>query len=122
MHRRDFDKRADGENAKLPDALHGDFDPSLKIQRERPEHRRMIDLSVSGYSITEVAAATGYSRATVSNILRQPWAREYQINQSQKTVQDEIKAILEREAIPSIHRLVQIRDSSQETAADKSAA
>jgi hypothetical protein len=44
-------------------------------------------------------------------VLKQPWAQEYVINQAKKTVQDEIKAILEAEALPSIRKLVAIRDS-----------
>ena len=123
MHRRDFDKRANGENVALEDGLHGDFDAAHKILREQPYHRTIINMSAAGYTTEEIAAFTGRNRQTVSNTLRQPWARTYLIQEAKKTVQEEIRQLLEQEAIPSIRKLVEIRVSvGAGTAADKGVA
>ena len=54
--------------------------------------------------------ATGFCRETVSQVVRQPHARDYIINEAKKTVQDEIREVLEKEALPSIKMLVEVRD------------
>ena len=118
---RDFDKHANGVNSTLGEALVGDLDAKTVLTRETPAHRTMINMAAAGYTNREIAAAVGRSPTTVANTIRQPWAREYLIKEAKKTVQDEIKTVLEAEALPSIRRLVQIRDSSLETAADRNA-
>jgi IS30 family transposase len=67
-------------------------------------------MAAAGYNNREIAKMTGRHTNTVENTLRQPWAREYLITEAKKTVQDEIKAILESEALPSIRKLVAVRD------------
>lgn len=119
---RDFDKRVGGVNSTLPDALHRAGDPIRFIQQEKPIHRTIVNMSCAGYQNNEIAQALGRSQQTVATVLKQPWAQEYVINQAKKTVQDEIKAILEAEAMPSIRKLVAIRDSEWTTSADKSVA
>ena len=116
---KDYDKRANGENSKLDGALFNDFDSKRHIVRERPHHRTMVDMSMAGYSNNEIASATGFKRHSVSNVLRQPWAREYIIKETKKTVQDEIREVLEAEALPSIRKLVTLRDAEAKTAAEK---
>jgi hypothetical protein len=108
---RDFDKRAEGVNAKLEDGLHGDLDSVRELKRETPVHRTMINMSAAGYQNVEIAKFLGRNIATVSNTLKQPWAREYLLKEAKKTVQDEIKQLLESEALPSIKKLIAIRDS-----------
>jgi hypothetical protein len=108
---RDFDKRQGGVNSKLPEALHGAGDAIRVIQQEKPIHRTMVNMACAGYQNNEIAQALGRCQQTVATVLKQPWAQEYVINQAKKTVQDEIKAILEAEALPSIRKLVAIRDS-----------
>ena len=108
---RDFDKRADGVNAKLEDGLHGDLDSVRVLKRETPVHRTMINMAAAGYQNNEIAKFVGRSHVTVANTLKQPWAREYLVKEAKKTVQDEIKQLLESEALPSIRKLVAIRDS-----------
>lgn len=115
---RDYDKRANGTNATLPGALVGDMDPTRLLSRETPVHRQMINMMAAGYQVKEIADFTGCCVATVSNVLKQPWAREYLINEAKKTVQDEIKQLLENEAIPSLKRLVSVRDSETARPAD----
>lgn len=116
MNERDFDKRADGVNAALPEALHGDLDPIRIIKQEKPVHRTMVNMAAAGYQNNEIAAALDRSQQTVATVLKQPWARDYLINQAKKTVQDEIKAVLEAEALPSIRKLVAVRDGQDVSA------
>ena len=110
---RDFDKRSGGENSELPEALFGDIDPVRKIQKEKPVHRTILNMSAAGYQDTEIAKAVGRSIQTVATVLRQPWGREYLINEAKKTVQDEIRAVLESEAVPSIRKLVECGTTRQ---------
>lgn len=106
-----FDKRANGVNSKLPNALFGDLDARHVLSYEKPWHRTAINMSAAGYRNNEIAAAVGRSSVSVATALRQPWARDYIINEAKKTVQDEIRAILEQQAVPSIQKLVEVRDS-----------
>jgi len=108
---RDFDKRAGGVNSQLEEALHGDLDPGYIIQQEKPWHRTAVNMAAAGYQNNEIAQSLGRNQNTVASVLKQPWARKHLINEAKKTVQDEIKAILEAEALPSIRKLVAIRDS-----------
>jgi hypothetical protein len=115
---RDFDKRAGGVNSKLEGALVGDLDPAYELTQEKPVHRTIINLAAAGYMNVEIAKIVGYSATMVANTLKQPWAREYLINEAKKTVQDEIKAVLESEALPSIRKLVTVRDSEKARPSD----
>lgn len=111
-------KRSWGNNASMPDALYGDLDPVHINKRETPVHRTMVNMAAAGYEIGEIAALTGRCPATVSTALKQPYARRYLINEAKKTVQDEIKELLQSEALPSIRKLVQVRDSTDARGAD----
>lgn len=113
------DYRKDGENSKLEGALFGDLDPRLILKREQPVHRTMINMAAAGYTVGEISALTGRGRTTVHNVLHQPSAREHLINEAKKTVQDELKAILEREALPSIKTLVEVRDNPNARSSDR---
>ena len=112
-------KRADGVNANMEDGLNGDLDPSRLITRELPVHRTMINMAVAGYQITEIAKLTGYCNNTVSNVLKQPWARKYMVQEAKKTVQQEIKTLLEQEALPSLRTLITVRDSDTARPSDR---
>ena len=111
-------KRAGGENAAIVNGLVGDLDPVRIAKRETPVHRTMVNMAAAGYTNREIAAQTGYSPTTVATAIKQPHAREYLINEAKKTVQDEIKALLEREVIPSLEKLVAVRDNPQARGAD----
>jgi hypothetical protein len=106
----DNQARANGDNAKLPGALNGDLDAKYLLGREKPWHRTVLQMASAGYTNREVSKFVGRSVDAVENTLRQPFAREFLINEAKKTVQDEIKALLESEALPSIRKLVSVRD------------
>lgn len=115
-------KRQGGENSALHEALVGDIDPCRIARRETPVHRTMVNMAAAGYTNREIASFTGYSNATVATAIKQPHAREYLINEAKKTVQDEIRALLEKQAMPSIEALVAVRDNPQAKGSDVVAA
>ena len=110
---------AGGANAKLDDALYNDLDKQTKLKREAPHHRRFLDLQLQGYNVHEIAAITGFSISCITVALRQPWARQHFINASKKTVTEQIKEVLEKEALPSIKLLVKVRDDANARNADR---
>lgn len=105
-------KRANGVNTEIDNGLVGDLDPVRFAKRETPVHRTMVNMAAAGYTNREIASFTGYNKTTVATALKQPHARAYLINEAKKTVQDELRALLESQAIPSIQKLVQVRDNS----------
>lgn len=92
------------------DALHGDRVPDTTIQTERPIHRMMIYLHAMGASIRDIAKQTGYSYASVSQILRQPWARQRLIQILNECGRDQVKHFLSNEIAPSLEVLREVRD------------
>jgi hypothetical protein len=116
---RDFDKRANGVNATIKEGLQGDFDPVRFISQEKPVHRTMVNMCAAGYTNKEISDFTGYCVVTVATVLKQPWARQYLIKEAKKTVQDEIKEILEREAPGSLKVLVAVRDNTSSRDSDR---
>jgi hypothetical protein len=119
QNNRDFDKRANGVNSQLEGGLHGDLDAKQELKQEKHYHRTFLNMAAAGYLATEIAAFTGFNVTTVSNCLKQPWARQFLIKEAKKTVSDEIRELLEKEAIPSLKLLVEVRDNEAAKNADR---
>lgn len=87
-------------------------DPRVSLKHEQPHHRLMISLRARGYAIREIADMTRRTPAAVSLVLKQPWAR---IRMMELMQQDDsrIADILKAEALPSIEKLVEIRDDEK---------
>lgn len=115
-------KRANGVNTELVGGLVGDLDPVRVAKRETPVHRTMVNMAAAGYTNREIASFTGYNATTVATAIKQPHAREYLINEAKKTVQDELRALLEGQAIPSIKALIAVRDEPEAKGSDVIAA
>lgn len=113
-----------GENATIPGALFNDRDaiPAYQNKSEKPIHRRIVELSLQGFTITEIAEMVSMTRMAVSNILRQPHAREYIVNEAKRTVQDEVKAFLDAELMPSLVAMKNIREDVTAKPSDRLAA
>lgn len=111
-----------GVNANLPGALFNDNDPKRVNLQEQPIHRRFVTLYEQGYTANEIAAATGKSRCTVLNTLRQPHARKHMIETLQQDVSQKIKDFLEGEVLPSLEVAKQIRDNELLKSSDRLAA
>lgn len=87
-------------------------DPNLAILHEKPEHRIAIILKAQGFSHTEISKKLGYTIPWVSQILRQPWAREALLEEINKSGREAVGALLEGEAVNSVFRIVDLRDTS----------
>lgn len=72
----------------------------------------MADLKMQGCTIREIAAVVGYSEAAVGQILRQPFIQAYMINALKTTVQEELRAVIDAEVLPSLRTLVEVRDNT----------
>ncbi|MDE2097281.1 MAG: hypothetical protein KGL39_08570 [Patescibacteria group bacterium] len=116
--RGDYNVRANGQNSQLEGALLGDLDAKYIIKRETPVHRSMVNMAAAGYTAAEIAKALGWSQGAVANVLRQPHSRQYLINEAKKTVQDDIKQLLQQEVVPSLQALVRTRDSEASRPSD----
>lgn len=102
-------------NSSLKDHLFGDRDPKEVLKRERPLHRRIADLALQGLTSTEISQMVGIGKHRVNVVLRQPFIREYMIRKSQETVSDAIKEFLEKETLPSLQVLKELRDNGPPT-------
>lgn len=93
-------------------ALFNDKKPNLAVIHEKPEHRVMIHMKVAGWSNREIAHATGYTDAWVSQILRQPWARDQIIREIDRSGRDGVEAIIEASVKDSVWKVIELRDSA----------
>jgi len=75
----------------------------------------MAEFAVQGYTQAEIAEAVGVAPGTVSNTLRQPFARKYVIERMQKTVDDTIKEALEKAAPQAIARIITLAENAPNT-------
>ncbi len=103
--------RPAGVNGLLEDPLFGDGQASHVVKHERPWHRRAAELALSGLQNGEIATLVGKSAGQVYTVLRQPWARQRMIEQAKKPIEDEVKAFLESEVMPSLTYLKSVRDN-----------
>lgn len=99
-----------GENVSFGDALYNDLDCKRALVRERPVHRRVQELAINGYTHQEIASTVGLTPSTVSNILRQRWAREHMVNRMAETANQEIKELLEAAAPSAIKRIIELAE------------
>lgn len=84
--------------------FHNAHAPMYGIQKERPRHRLVAQLSMNGYDNKEIAAIVGYTECSIHNILRQPWLSAYMAQELQdkgdemrETIMMEAKAAFARE-------------------------
>ena len=94
------------------DRLHGDRVPETTIMSEKPIHRMMIYLHARGASVADIANHTGYHKQTVSQILRQPWARQRLLQILNECGIDHVKHFLTHEVAPSLEVLREVRDTA----------
>lgn len=112
-------RAAAAEYYGLPEALHGDRPPSIEILSERPVHRMMIYMHAQGASIADIAQNTGYAKAVVGQILRQPWARQRLLQILNETGRDAVRHFLTNEIAPSLEVLREVRDDTEEKGATR---
>jgi hypothetical protein len=104
------------------DRFFNDKPPNLAIIHEKPEHRQMIYLKAQGYSNREIARVAGYTEAWVSQILRQPWARDRLKEELKHAGRDGVEAILEAAVEDSVWKVIELRDKAGKEETQLSAA
>ena len=88
-------------------------DPNLRIQSERPQHRLILFLKARGHNNREIAQAVGMSESWISQVLRQPWARERLAAELNAAGRDELSNLIETAAKDSLYKLVELRDDEE---------
>jgi hypothetical protein len=105
-----------GPNSQLRNALFNDIEPAYVTKKEKPVHRRCAHLAAVGYNVKEIAAIVEMSPITVSNILRQPYAREATINAiKEDAAAEQIKSMLESAAPSAVKRIMSLAESKTGT-------
>lgn len=107
-----------GTNNALDDALFNDHDAHRTFMYEQPWHRLAVQYACKGLKYIDIAVMVGHTSTAVSEVLRQPWARQMIIEKTKTVLQDEIKALLEREMLPSLQKLAEVRDSEKSKASE----
>lgn len=101
------------------DSLYGDRVPSHEIRREQPQHRQMILMKAAGFSNKEIAEKLGYAQTTISQILRQPWARMRLLEEMKAAGRDTLQGLLASTAEDSVWTLIEIRDKADAKNSDR---
>ncbi len=91
-------------------------DPQYVLQAERPVHRAITFLAAQGYSYVEIAQQLGMSPPAVGYIVKQEWAQKEILEQIHKHGGDAVAETLRANALPSVMKLVELRDSEESTA------
>lgn len=94
-------------------------DAFYDIKSERGEHRVICFLKAQGHSNIEIANKTGFHPVSISNILRQPRAKQLIAEEIARAGRDQIEVMLSSSAADSIQTLLEIRDSAKARASDR---
>lgn len=95
---------------RLDNPCHGQREPYYNNKREQPQHRHIGLLKAQGLTNKEIAEETGYTPVAVSNILRQPWIQDLIYQEMRRAGRDAVRETLEVQALPSIQKLIELRD------------
>ncbi len=110
------------EYKENPDALFNSKDPNWSILHESPRHRIIIFLKAQALSNRDIARRLDLTEAWVSNILRQPWARQRLVEEIREAGQDAVQGLLASAAEDSVLKIISVRDSATEPAVQLRAA
>jgi hypothetical protein len=105
--------RGSVDQTKVNAMLYGDTPTWEEFKKEKPVHVTMAAMAASGYTSEEIAQFTGYNVHHVCKVLRQPFARERMVGMAEKNSREEIKAFLEKETMPSLEVIRDLRDNPQ---------
>jgi len=94
-------------------------EPNLAILSEQPWHRLALYMKVKGASNRAIAKYTDKSEAWISQLMRQPWARERMAEIANEEGIDNVQAVLKGALIDSVYKLIELRDDEDVPAAVK---
>lgn len=93
------------------DRLSGIYDSVYK--EEKPWHRTVANMRLTGMSIREIAVRCGFTSVTISRVLRLPWVLDYMKQSSRNSGVDEVHELLKLQAVDSINTLIEVRDDPE---------
>ncbi len=102
-----------------PDRLTDDIRPNLTLKKEQPQHRMIVMLKAQGRSNRSIAETMGMDEAWISQVLRQPWARQRLVQEITEMGRDAVREMLSVSAIDSLNRLIDLRDDPKTPAGVK---
>ena len=112
-----FEQNASPKGQGLPKfadrPLYNARPPVYRLAAERPEHRAICFLAAQGLSITEIAQKTGWTTVMIGYVIKQEWAKELILEEIHKAGGDAVALTLQAEALPSIQKLIELRDSAE---------
>lgn len=82
--------------------------PVRYLAKESATHRVILNMLARGFKDKEVAETLGVTQPTITNLKRQPWAQKYLAEMIAKIGKDEITELLRSEALPALHRIIDI--------------
>lgn len=107
------------EYASKGDALFNDRPPHYAIKHQKPEHRIVILLKAGGSTNKEIAGLTGLSPVSISNILRQPWARQQLADEINSAGRNEVVQTFKAAALDVAEAMVEIVKNPESRSSDK---
>jgi hypothetical protein len=93
--------------------FYGKAKPSHVLAVEKMHHRLIITLKAKGMTNVAIAAELSVTPATVSNVLRQDWARERLAKLIHDSGKDVIRGVLEGACLDSVYKLIDLRDAKE---------
>jgi len=103
------------------DAMFNQKAPNLAILHEKPEHRIALFLKAQGCSNKEIAEKTGYTYPWVSQLMRQPWARQRLVKEISAAGRDVVKELIASAASDSVFKLIELRDTADNESVQRAA-
>ncbi len=116
------DSKVEEQYDASSDKLFNDRSPNLRILSEKPEHRIVCYLKAQGKSNKEIAELTGFTYPWVSQMLRQPWARQRILQLIKEAGGDEVTTLLQSTTTDSIYTLIDVRDDPKAKPAERTTA
>jgi transposase len=86
--------------------------PRWRNQREKYIHRLVALMTAEGRSPHEIAEILGLHYITVLNLQKQPYVRDLVLREMHRAGRGKIQEMLEVQVIPSIEKIVKLRDTA----------
>ena len=99
--------------AEEPRPMFNGREPQYVLQSERAVHRAIIFLAAQGLSYVEIAEQLGITNTTVGYVVKQPWAEKEILETIHKNGGDAVATVLSQQALPSVMKLIELRDSEK---------
>lgn len=80
--------------------------PKRHIVVEKAWHRQIVQLSIQGFSIKEIAGIVGRCEWTCTNVLRQDRSQKYMVDTIKKTAHQQLMERIEQAAGPALERVL----------------